>query len=90
MMRRLLAIVFFLEVGVVLVLVPWSRYWESNYFAEVLPALRPVITNNFIRGAVTGLGVINVLAGVAELVSLFMARRVDPPASVARSPAGEE
>ena len=33
------------------------------------------MTNNFVRGAVSGLGVINVYAGVAELVGLFAAQR---------------
>jgi hypothetical protein len=84
--RRLLRIVFFFEVGFVLTIVPWSTYWDRNYFADVLPALQAVITNNFIRGAVTGLGLVNVWMGVAELASVFIARRDDsPPLSIGRS-----
>ena len=74
-MMRLLLIAFFLEVGFVLAVVPWSSYWDRNYFAETFPLLRELITNNFVRGAVSGLGVVNVAAGVAELFSLFVARR---------------
>ena len=77
-MKRLLLIAFFLEFGFVLLVVPWSAYWDRNYFATVLPAVHDVITNNFVRGAVSGLGVLNVGAGIAELVSLLMARHVEP------------
>lgn len=74
-MIPLLLVAFFLEVGLALVLVPWSSYWDRNYFIEALPFLEAAMTNNFVRGAVSGLGVINVYAGVAELVSLFAAQR---------------
>ena len=76
---RLLLTAFFLEVGFVLTVVPWSTYWERNYFADALPFLQPFITNNFVRGAVSGLGLVNVGAGVAELFALFAARRLEEP-----------
>jgi hypothetical protein len=72
--KRLLLIAFFLEVGFALIVVPWSTFWERNYFAQALPFLGELITNNFVRGAVSGLGVVNVLTGISELASLFMAR----------------
>lgn len=78
-MRRLLQIVFFLEVGFVLALVPWSQYWERNYFADSFPLLREIITNNFVRGGITGLGLVNLAVGVLELVSMFVARRDEDP-----------
>jgi hypothetical protein len=53
---------------------PWSAFWEHNYFAEAWPALRPLLTNNFVRGAVTGLGLVNLFAGFADLALLFGAR----------------
>ncbi len=71
---RLLRIALFLEVGFVLIVIPWSMYWDRNYFAETWPALRLLITNHFVRGAVSGLGVVNVGAGILELVSLFLSR----------------
>ena len=76
---RLLLSAFFLEVGFVLAVVPWSSYWDRNYFAQALPGLQALITNNFVRGAVTGLGVVNVVVAVGELVALFMARRAQEP-----------
>ncbi len=90
-MRRLLQIVFFFEVGFVLVLVPWSGYWDRNYFADSWPWLRGVITNNFVRGGVTGLGLVNLAVGLGELFSIFVARRDEEPIlSIARPPAADE
>ena len=73
-MIRLLLVTFFLEVGFVLILVPWSAYWDRNYFAESLPHIHSLITNNFIRGAISGLGIINIVVGIIELASFFVAR----------------
>jgi hypothetical protein len=73
-MIRLLMVALFLEVGFVLLFVPWSAYWDRNYFVQALPLLRPLITSNFTRGAISGLGVINLAAGAVDLVSLFAAR----------------
>lgn len=55
-------------------MVPWSAFWERNYFADAWPALRPFLTNNFVRGGVTGLGLVNLVAGFAELAFVFAAR----------------
>jgi hypothetical protein len=75
-MIRLLLIVFYIEVGLVLTVVPWSTYWERNYFADLIPLLHVITTNDFVRGAISGLGVVNLVAALAELRSLLAARRV--------------
>ena len=78
-MIRLLLIVFFLEVGLVLAVAPWSVFWDRNYFVALLPMLHGVITSPYVRGAISGLGLVNLLAAVAELRSLLAARRVGEP-----------
>lgn len=90
-MRLLLAALFF-EVGLVLALVPWSIYWERNYFTESLPLLHAFATNNFVRGAVSGLGVINLAAGAAEFFAVVAARRAarEPIVSIIRPSAVED
>jgi hypothetical protein len=67
-------VAFFIEVGLLLIVLPWSAFWERNYFAESWPALQPLMTNNFVRGAVTGLGVVNLFAGFADLALVFAGR----------------
>lgn len=59
------------EAGLLLILIPWSAFWDRNYFADVVPGLRELLTNNFVRGAISGLGVINIFAGLAELADIF-------------------
>jgi hypothetical protein len=75
MLKRLLFVAYFLEVGLLLVLVPWSAFWERNYFAASLPFLQDVLENNFVRGAVSGLGVVNLLMGFDELATVLWTRR---------------
>jgi hypothetical protein len=83
MFKRLIFVAYFLEVGLLLVLVPWSAFWERNYFAESVPLLQHALRNNFLRGAVSGLGIVNLLSGFYDLADLLMARRlgdtVSPP-----------
>ena len=65
----------------------WPAFWEHNYFAMAWPPLRTVLTNNFVRGAVSGLGVVNLFAGLADFASLFAAR---PPSGPLQSVDGRD
>ena len=81
-MSRVLAVAFILfclEIGVFLVFAPWSGLWENNFLLDFVPALRGVILNNFFRGAVSGLGVIDVLIGLSELATLVKSFKVARP-----------
>jgi hypothetical protein len=53
-----------LELGLTLILVPWSDIWEANYFLYQYPALAILLKNPFLRGAISGLGILNVLLSV--------------------------
>jgi len=79
--KRLLAIAFFFEIGFALLVVPWSSFWDRNYFAEAVPFIHALITNNFVRGAVSGLGLVNIFAGLAEIVSILLARNMESTAA---------
>jgi len=70
-LSRLLFLAYFVEVGLVLLVVPWSPFWDRNYFLELWPALEQVTRSNLVRGAVSGLGVVNLWAAMAELATLF-------------------
>jgi len=88
---RLLLTAFFFEAGLLLLIVPWSVYWEQNYFVQALPAVQTFITNDFVRGAVSGLGLVNLLAGLTEIWAFLTTRHVpDPIVSISRTPAPEE
>jgi hypothetical protein len=88
---RLLLTAFFFESGLVLLIIPWSIYWEQNYFVHALPAVQAFIANDFVRGAVSGLGLVNLLAGLGEIWALLTAPRMqDTIVSISRTPAQEE
>lgn len=57
---RVVLILVFFEMGVLLVYIPWSGAWERNYFLHYYPALIPYLLNPSVRGAITGLGVLDI------------------------------
>jgi hypothetical protein len=76
--RRLIAVAYFVEVGLLLLVVPWSGYLQNNYFVSAWPWLRPVVGNPYVAGMISGLGVLNLGAGLLELVGLFARRHEEP------------
>ena len=55
-------------------LIPWSTFWERNYFVEWSPALEALLTSNYVRGAISGLGLVNVGAALVELADVIGSR----------------
>ena len=64
-------------------LAPWTALWQRNAFVAVLPWLAPVMGDPYVRGAVTGIGLVTLGAGVRDLASVFFARPPDAPAGSA-------
>lgn len=71
MLTRLLFAAYFLEAGLVLIVVPWSGFWERNFFAGAVPLLGHAAASPFVRGGVSGIGAITAAAGCAELAGIF-------------------
>jgi hypothetical protein len=72
---RVLLAAYFLEAGFILVVAPWSAFWDHNFFADQAPALGPLLDSPFVRGAVSGIGAITAIAGLAEVGSIIAMRR---------------
>ena len=66
-MRILLGLIC-LELGVLLVFLPWSPYWDRNFFLQRFPELLPYALSPFLRGAVTGLGLLDVIMAGTILI----------------------
>ncbi|NUR56303.1 MAG: hypothetical protein HOQ29_17810 [Acidobacteria bacterium] len=49
--------------------------WDHNRFAASRPAIERVVESPYVRGAVTGIGVVTAIAGLAELASVVSRRR---------------
>jgi|SRR5215813_4183988 len=76
-----LTIVFFIlicfEIGILLVILPWvpSPSWNENYLLVLAadkmnwPWLALAMKSGYARGAVSGLGLLNILLGVWEIIN---------------------
>ena len=65
-MAIFLSVLSSLLVGAILIVAPWSALWEANYLLHPHPLLRSVLLSTFARGAVTGLGLVNILLALHE------------------------
>jgi hypothetical protein len=71
-MRRLSLAVFVVLcvwVGLILVVLPWTHAWTDNGLLLRNLSLRSIASLNFVRGLVSGLGLINVWMGISEAVN---------------------
>ncbi len=57
-------ILFCLELGVFLLLLPWTSLWERNFFLLRYPELEPWLLNYYLRGALSGLGLVDAGVGL--------------------------
>jgi len=69
-MKSFLHVLLCLDVfllGVLLLLVPWLGYWQNNFFLVKYPGLIPILLHPALRGAVTGLGGLDILLAASML-----------------------
>lgn len=79
MLRQLLFVAYLVEAGLVLLIVPWSGLWERNAFLQMAAAwFVDIARTGWFRGAISGVGVMLVGAGLAEAVSIRMPSRPSP------------
>lgn len=74
MAARVIQFVSSLMVGVTLVLAPWTSLWESHPALSVSTSLRDILLAPWFRGAVTGLGLVNLGAAASDLMHLLFKR----------------
>jgi hypothetical protein len=68
--RGLLTAAVCTMVGTLLVLLPWVPGWDQNYFSGSRPEWYAVWMNSYFRGAVSGVGVLNLYISFLELLGL--------------------
>lgn len=83
-LSSVLFIVFCFELGLFLLVYPWTDAWSQNYFSWLAakhfqPAWHEFWNNTYLRGAVSGVGLVNVWIAVTEVFRMFSRRigRVD-------------
>jgi hypothetical protein len=78
----ILFVIFCLELGLFLLIYPWTESWSANYFSylgqgaigplRLQPAWHELWNNSYVRGAVSGLGLVNIWVAVAEALRMYI------------------
>ena len=71
---RALFILYCIEAGVFLVLVPWREAWSQLLFGFPSQTVRQALLTSVGRGAVTGFGLIHLVWGAHDLQELLASR----------------
>jgi hypothetical protein len=74
-LRSLVYLFYLFEVGIFLLLVPWSPFWENNYFIARLGILQGLLLNPYARGMMSGLGVLHLLVGAVDSLAFIRLER---------------
>jgi hypothetical protein len=69
-LATLLFIIVCFEVGVFLLVFPWMDYWSNNSIAGIAPWVRIIWDSPYFRGALSGLGLVNIYISLAEVFRL--------------------
>ena len=69
-MAALLAVIFCFELGVFLLVFPWASEWHDNYFSNAPLWAREIWMSPYFRGAISGLGVLNIYISFVEVFRL--------------------
>jgi hypothetical protein len=72
LVTQVFSVVSSLLVGLVLVAAPWTTLWDANYLLQPHAGVRAVLLHPFARGAVSGLGLVNILLALNEARQLLL------------------
>lgn len=62
-------VMFCFYIGALLTVLPWRpRYWEQNSWLLAHPMLESLLLHGWVRGVVSGLGLLDIWIGVSELL----------------------
>jgi hypothetical protein len=74
--RRILGfclVIFAFEIGMFLIVFPWLRTWDLNWVPLHSQRLSDIWMSRYFRGALSGLGLLNIYVAFAELVKQLKA-----------------
>ena len=64
-----------LEAGLFFTIAPWTRVWTMNPLLHSNLTVGMLADNPFVRGLVSGFGVIHLIIGVKDILAMSRARR---------------
>ena len=65
--RVVLAFAWF-DLGLLILLLPWSHLWESNSLLTHYPGLIPYMFSGYMRGAISGIGLLDMIMAADALL----------------------
>lgn len=68
-MFALVYVLFCMVLGMILITMPWKGDWFDSGLIMHWPTLQAILQHGFVRGAVSGLGIVDVWLGVIEAVN---------------------
>jgi hypothetical protein len=75
MSLRLFFALYLLEAGIFFTIAPWTRVWMMNPLLHHNMAVAIWADNPFVRGFVSGFGLMHLLVGVRDMVDIARERR---------------
>ncbi len=63
-LKLVIFVVFSVELGMLLLYLPWKPVWTHNSLLADYPTARAMMDHYFTRGAVTGLGLVDMWIGI--------------------------
>lgn len=78
---RALTVVLLFEMGALLLYLPWSAFWEQNYFLNHFPWLMRIVLHPSLRGIVSGIGALDIFVAFGLFNSRQAPVRVPPPSN---------
>lgn len=64
----IIEVILWIELGMILVVVPWTHAWSDNGLILNYPRIRELLSISFVRGAVSGIGLLDIWAGVWQAI----------------------
>lgn len=62
-------VLFCFYIGGLLTVLPWlNRYWDSNGWVLAHPTIAAILAHGWVRGIVSGLGLLDIWIGISELI----------------------
>ena len=68
-----------LEAGLFFVILPWTRLWTLNPLLHTNVTMSLFAGDPFVRGFVSGFGVVHLIIGVKDILRISQSRHGRPP-----------
>lgn len=64
-----------IEAGFFFLILPWTRFWSQNPLVYHFEPLGHLLTNFYVRGFISGFGIVHFLVAIHELLAMIRGRR---------------